>query len=574
MEIQKMNPKPELSAVAPSMCAVRMTANALLLSREWWTGKRPEAGICPGVDKDGKIHSLPIPNLADCTRASVQDYFDNSWTLTEVLLSGLASPEVFYRVPYHELRHPLVFYYIHQAVLYVNKLRLGGLVSSAVNAEFEGLFETGVDEMSWDDMSKNTMQWPELTELHNYRKHVYRLISKIIAEHEGLRDGHAPVTSEDPLWTLFMGFEHERIHLETSSVLIRELPLECVRKPLAWPDLHLSGAGKDAVFPPIEGQDFPANKMLFIEAGSVDIGKPADAPFFGWDNEYGQRALQVGSFAASQNLISNGEFYKFVSSGGYLEQRFWSTQGWKWRSFRNTKFPTFWKLEGPSGLHHYKLRTCFEVVPMQWSWPAVVNFYEAEAYCKWKTETDESNTNYRLITEAEHHRLRSLQTFETTDYNLNLISGAERPVGLDTNNDDQPGDLFGNVWQWCEDQFNPLDGFAVNKFYDDFSVPCFDGEHQMILGGSFISTGDEATTWARFHFRPHFFQHAGFRIVLSTGDGGVVKLTGQQNKTNPYETDSILNEYLILHFAPSEIQMPFTFISRDLTEFPQRCANL
>lgn len=147
-------------------------------------------------------------------------------------------------------------------------------------------------------------------------------------------------------------------------------------------------------------------------------------------------------------------------------------------------------------------------------------------------------------------------------------------MDIDENTADNPGDLFGNVWQWCEDHFNPLVGFAVNKYYDDFSVPCFDGEHQMIVGGSFISTGDEATGWARFHFRPHFFQHAGFRIVSSTGDGGVMKVGAGESTINPYETDSILNEYLTLHFAPTEIQMPFTFISRDLTEFPQRCAEL
>ena len=33
------------------------------------------------------------------------------------------------------------------------------------------------------------------------------------------------------------------------------------------------------------------------------------------------------------------------------------------------------------------------------------------------------------------------------------------------------------------------------------------------MGGSFISTGNEASIFSRFHFRPHFFQHASFRIV-------------------------------------------------------------
>ncbi|MCK7502526.1 MAG: SUMF1/EgtB/PvdO family nonheme iron enzyme [Comamonadaceae bacterium] len=54
-------------------------------------------------------------------------------------------------------------------------------------------------------------------------------------------------------------------------------------------------------------------------------------------------------------------------------------------------------------------------------------------------------------------------------------------------------DVFGNVWQWLEDHFNPLPGARVHPCYDDFSTPCYDGQHQMILGGSWASTGDEAS---------------------------------------------------------------------------------
>ncbi len=35
-------------------------------------------------------------------------------------------------------------------------------------------------------------------------------------------------------WALILGIEHERIHLETSSVLIRQLPASMVVKPPAW----------------------------------------------------------------------------------------------------------------------------------------------------------------------------------------------------------------------------------------------------------------------------------------------------------------------------------------------------
>ena len=42
-------------------------------------------------------------------------------------------------------------------------------------------------------------------------------------------------------------------------------------------------------------------------------------------------------------------------------------------------------------------------------------------------------------------------------------------------------------------RLQPLPGARVPSHYDDFSTPCYDGQHQMILGGSWISCGDEAS---------------------------------------------------------------------------------
>jgi len=72
-------------------------------------------------------------------------------------------------------------------------------------------------------------------------------------------------------------------------------------------------------------------------------------------------------------------------------------------------------------------------------------------------------------------------------------------------------DAHGNVWQWTEDHFAPLPGFEIHYFYGDFSSPCFDGWHSVIMGGSWASTGDLASSFARYRFRRHFFQHSGFR---------------------------------------------------------------
>jgi hypothetical protein len=82
-------------------------------------------------------------------------------------------------------------------------------------------------------------------------------------------------------------------------------------------------------------------------------------------------------------------------------------------------------------------------------------------------------------------------------------------------------DTFGNVWEWCEDHFNGLPEGKTHYLYDDFSTPCYDGRHNIIMGGSWASTGDEASRFARFMFRRHFYQHCGFRLArsLPTFDG-------------------------------------------------------
>lgn len=76
-------------------------------------------------------------------------------------------------------------------------------------------------------------------------------------------------------------------------------------------------------------------------------------------------------------------------------------------------------------------------------------------------------------------------------------------------------DVFGNVWEWVEDHFNGLPGHRTHFLYDDFSTPCYDGRHNLIMGGSWASTGDECSHFARYMFRRHFYQHCGFRLARS-----------------------------------------------------------
>ncbi|CAH3196614.1 unnamed protein product [Porites evermanni] len=48
----------------------------------------------------------------------------------------------------------------------------------------------------------------------------------------------------------------------------------------------------------------------------------------------------------------------------------------------------------------------------------------------------------------------------------------------------------------------------------------------MIMGGSWVSTGVEASRFTRFWFRRHFFQHLGFRLAQSVSNSPPVRLVG------------------------------------------------
>lgn len=276
----------------------------------WWTGPKPTAGV-PGVGSDGLVRSIASPNLATCTREDLKAFFDNTWLITEVLFAGLQTEVPFFKPPYHHLRHPLIFYYGHPATLYINKLRVAGLLTSPINPYYENIFETGVDEMKWDDMSKNDMIWPSVEEVADYRREVYNTVVDVIMTHPDFAT--LPDLQESPFWSIVLGCDHERIHIETSSVLFRELPIDTVRRPEWWaPDGPYNYSSSVPLRDPVRGEDYPENEMVAVSSGDVTLGKPTDFPSFGWDNEYGHKDMRVKSFKASKYLVSNGEYYEFV----------------------------------------------------------------------------------------------------------------------------------------------------------------------------------------------------------------------------------------------------------------------
>jgi 5-histidylcysteine sulfoxide synthase/putative 4-mercaptohistidine N1-methyltranferase len=336
-----------------------------------------------------------------------------------------------------------------------------------------------------------------------------------------------PIVWESPFWVIMMGVEHQRIHIETSSVIIRRMPIERVRSLADWPVCPLSGESS-------------ANRLIPVPGGEVALGKDRNHPLYGWDNEYGRRKSTVQDFRASQTLVSNREYLAFMENGGYERLGYWTEEGRNWVEFAKPTKPLFW-ISSPNG---YKLRTLAAEIDMPWNWPVEVNYLEAKAFCNWIAAKE--NKPIRLLTEDEWFRLRELAEIPDQPYwpkapgNINLEYWASS-CPVDHFRFGDFCDIIGNVWQWTETPIEGFSGFAVHPCYDDFSTPTFDTRHNLIKGGSWISTGNEATRDARYAFRRHFFQHAGFRYVESS-----------QPLEQPqaiYETDKAVSQYCEAHFG-------------------------
>jgi 5-histidylcysteine sulfoxide synthase/putative 4-mercaptohistidine N1-methyltranferase len=451
-------------------------------------------------------------------RGEILDYFHRTFDLDEKLYETIREDAGFY-LRADRLRHPLIFYFGHTATFFINKLTIARIIDRRINPSFESMFAVGVDEMSWDDLDATHYDWPTRQAVKEYRDQARELVDGVIRN----LPLTLPITWEDPFWAIMMGIEHERIHLETSSVLIRQLPIDQVVRHPFWEICREAG-------------EAPDNALLPVPGGRVLLGKEQGHPLYGWDNEYGRHEAEVAGFKASKYLVSNREFLAFVTAGGYRERQWWSEEGWNWREFRQAGHPLFW-LKRDNG---WGLRTMVEEIDLPWNWPVEVNQLEAKAFCNWQAAR--TGKPVRLPSEDE--------------WNINLeFRSSSCPV--DRFACGEFFDVIGNVWQWTETPIYPFHGFRIHPWYDDFSTPTFDGRHNLIKGGSWISTGNEATRDSRYAFRRHFFQHAGFRYVESED-----AMTVQQNS---YETDALAAQYCEAHYGPEHLGVP---------NFPLACARI
>jgi iron(II)-dependent oxidoreductase len=111
---------------------------------------------------------------------------------------------------------------------------------------------------------------------------------------------------------------------------------------------------------------------------------------FVYDNEKWAHTVELAPFRIAQAPVTNLEFAVFVAEGGYRRSELWSDSGWAWREAAKAERPVYWVEED----HQYAWRRYDQVEALAADAPVMfVNYYEAEAWCRWARR--------RLPSEAE-----------------------------------------------------------------------------------------------------------------------------------------------------------------------------
>jgi iron(II)-dependent oxidoreductase len=238
-----------------------------------------------------------------------------------------------------------------------------------------------------------------------------------------------------------------------------------------------AGCARVAAAPPKGDIEFAGGPFL--------LGARTNQPFV-FDNEKWQHPVEVKPFAMARSAVTEGEFAAFVEDGGYSRRELWTEDGWQWRTQVEATEPKYWVRDGKD----WCTRRYDRVEPLN---PAVtlihVNWYEADAYCRWAGRRLPSEAEWELASGGMEKR-----TFPWGEEG----PGAER-AALDARS-------IG-----CA----PAGAIAGDP-YKEYSEPWFGPPYKVLRGGCWATRSRLIrNTWRNFYTKDRRDVFAGFRTCAA-----------------------------------------------------------
>ncbi len=297
--------------------------------------------------------------------------------------------------------------------------------------------------------NRGNLTRPLVEEVLEYRKAITTRVTDFIQENELNQEQHDIIE---------LGINHEQQHQE---LLLTDLKYILGNNPL-FPSYD--GIAR------VSSENSAKQEWITIPESKYTIGHKDSS--FCYDNELAKHQVFLHEFEVSNQLITNGEYLEFLSSGGYSSFEYWLDEGWAWVQNNEIQCPMYWHKQNGEW-YNYTLAGYQKVNPNEVL--SHISYYEAAAFAEWK--------GMRLLTEFEWEA--ASEQFD-----------------------------WGKRWEWTASSYSPYPGFdkpegAVGEYNGKFMV------NQMVLRGASVATAPNHSrkTYRNF-FHPHFqWQFSGIRLA-------------------------------------------------------------
>lgn len=324
-----------------------------------------------------------------------------------------------------------------------------------------------------------------------------RVLERVLARIE--REG----ATEPLAYFVQLAVFHEEMHCEAFTY---------TRQTLEYPE----PAGPSPLRRVAEEGAFPGD--VEISGGTLMLGATPETGFV-FDNEKWAHEVAVAPFRIARAPVTNAQFMAFVENDGYRRRELWSEPGWRWRCDSHAESPVYWRREG-NGWRQRRYDRWEAFAPQA---PVIhVNWYEAEAYCRWAGRRLPTEAEWEFAAASVPGAPGKKRRYPWGDAppsrdsaNLYGVLGQCADVAAFPAGDSAWGcrQMFGNVWEWTADWFGPYPGF-VRDPYKEYSEPWF-GDHKVLRGGCFATRASLLrNTWRNFYTPERRDVFAGFRTAL------------------------------------------------------------
>ena len=314
-----------------------------------------------------------------------------------------------------------------------------------------------------------------------------------------------PIDGYDEAYFLHLALFHEQMHAEAITYTRQTL---CYPRPR----LSITAIVRDGV-PEVSGD-------AYVPGGAFLLGDSPGAAFV-FDNEQQPHNVVVAPFSVSKTAVTNAEFAAFVNDGGYTRREFWSEEAWQWRRNAGAEHPIYWHRQPGS---RWLRRDFDKWVPLEDRVAVIhVNWFEADAYCRWAGRRLPSEAEWEMAASCE----LSADGLSISSRKRRFPWGDQPPTPGRANLDWQSmgcievdalpasdgafgcRQMIGNSWEWIGTAFSAYPGFAPGP-YKEYSAPWF-GDHKVLRGGCWATrsrmirsayrnfyTPDRRDVWAGF----------------------------------------------------------------------------